>query len=226
MKRGSKTKERVVVLGQNEILYEGLKSIVAKVSKLQLVGAATEVEDLEELTHLHHPNVILLGLADGCDRELESVRLLTSQFSGLAILVLDNHPSLNRLTWFLMAGARGYFPVEAKLGELLDSLDFASPGLFTVDAHLADRFRPQLESPAHPASADNALGGRRLTPKEQELLQLLAEGKTNREIADALSLSISTVKNLSHRLFNKLGVKNRLQAVTMTYGPWLTGRWT
>ena len=68
-------------------------------------------------------------------------------------------------------------------------------------------------------AVDLALEGKRLTPKERELLQLLGEGKTNQEIADALDLRLSTIKTLSHRLFIKLGVKNRLQAVIMNPRP-------
>ena len=144
MRKEQKTRVRVLVLGQNQILLEGLKSIVASVSRLHLAGAATHMEDLEELVRLHHPKAILMALADGCDKELEVVRALTSQFSDLAILVLDNQPSLNRLTMLLLAGARGYFPMEVNLNGLLASLDFTSAGLFSADARLADRFRPQL----------------------------------------------------------------------------------
>ncbi len=217
MQKRQKTRDPVLVLSQNEILCEGLKSIVVKMPRLQLAGATTQVDNLEDLTRLLNPKVILLALADGCDKELEAVQALTSEFSDLAVLVLDNRPSPNRLNWFLLAGARGYFPMETNLRELLASLDLAYSGLFSVDARLADRFRGQVGPPSPEAGVDFTLEDKRLNAKEKGLLQLLMEGKTNQQIADALSYSLSTVKNLCQRLFIKLGVENRLQAVIMTY---------
>ena len=213
LKKGRKAKDRVLVFGQNEVLCEGLKSIVLQVRKLQLTGAVTRLEDLRELALLHIPEMALLGLSDGCERELEVVRNLTEQLPDLAILILDNHPSLNRLTWFLLAGARGYFPIEANLRDLLARLDFTIPELFTADARLAGRFRSQVDFPPRDFDVEPVLHVQKLTPKERELLNLLVEGKTNQGIAETLGVSLSTVKNLSHRLFSKLGVKNRLQAV-------------
>ena len=70
----------------------------------------------------------------------------------------------------------------------------------------------------HPGSLAPALDGKKLSDKEKQLLELLAVGKTNQEIADVLNYSLSTVKNLCQRLFIKLGAENRLQAVLMTYG--------
>jgi len=213
LKKGRKVKDRVLVFGQNEVLCEGLKSIVLQVRKLRLAGAVTRLEDLRESALLQNPEMALLGLSDGCERELEVVRSLTDELPNLAILILDNHPTLKRLTWFLLAGARGYFPIEANLRDLLAHLDFTNPDLFTADARLAGRFRSQGDFPPRDFDVEPVLHIQKLTPKERELLNLLSEGKTNQDIAESLGVSLSTVKNLSHRLFNKLGVKNRLQAV-------------
>ncbi len=213
LKKGRKAKDRVLVFGQNEVLCEGLKSIVLQVRKLRLAGAVTRLEDLRELALLQNPEMALLGLSDGCERELELVSNLTDELPGLAILILDNHPTLKRLTWFLLAGARGYFPIEANLRDLLAHLDFTNAELFTADARLAGRFRSQGDFLPRDFDVEPVLHIQKLTPKERELLNLLSEGKTNQDIAESLGVSLSTVKNLSHRLFNKLGVKNRLQAV-------------
>ena len=213
LKKGRKVKDRVLVFGQNEVLCEGLKSIVLQVRKLRLAGAVTRLEDLRESALLQNPEMALLGLSDGCERELEVVRSLTDELPNLAILILDNHPTLKRLTWFLLAGARGYFPIEANLRDLLAHLDFTNPELFTADARLAGRFRSQGDFLPRDFDVEPVLHIQKLTPKERELLNLLSEGKTNQDIAESLDVSLSTVKNLSHRLFNKLGVKNRLQAV-------------
>ncbi len=210
-------REHVLVLGQNEILSEGLKSIVAKVAKFQLVGSATRVDELLSLASIHQPKVVLLAVANGCDPELEAVRTLTDRIAWLSVLVLDSQPSVNRMTTFLVAGARGYFAMEANLGELLASLDLNASGIFSADARLADRFRPQLQSGVA-GEGSPALDGKKLSDKEKQLLELLAVGKTNQEIADILNYSLSTVKNLCQRLFIKLGAENRLQAVLMTYG--------
>ncbi len=218
MPKGRKTKYRVLVLSPNEILCEGLKAVVAKLPEVHLAGVTTQVEDLIELTRLHRPNVILLTLVDGCDKELEAVQMLTSQSPDLVVLVLDNGPSPDRLTRFLLARARGYFSIEANLEKLFASPSFASQELFSVDARLADKFQSQVGPAADEASIPLGLNGKRLTPREEELVQLLVIGKTNQQIADTLSYSLSTVKNLCRRLFTKLGVENRLQAVLLTYG--------
>ena len=211
-------REHVLVLGQNEILSEGLKSIVARVAKFQLIGSATRVDELLNLASIHQPKVVLLAVANGCDSELEAVKTLTDRISGLSVLVLDSQPSVNRMTTFMVAGARGYFAMEANLGELLASLDLKASGIFSADARLADRFRPQLQSGMAADGSAPALNGKKLSDKEKQLLELLAVGKTNQEIADILNYSLSTVKNLCQRLFIKLGAENRLQAVLMTYG--------
>ena len=98
MQKRQKTRDPVLVLSQNEILCEGLKSIVVKMPRLQLAGATTQVDNLEDLARLLNPKVILLALADGCDKELAAVQALTSEFSDLAVLVLANRPSPGRGT--------------------------------------------------------------------------------------------------------------------------------
>ena len=207
MRTGRQSRDRVLVLSKSQILREGLKSIVAKVPKLHLSPVAAQVQDLLELADLYHPRIVLVALADGCDKEMEAIERLTSQFSDMAVLVLDTEPSPDRLNRSLLAGARGYFPLEASVGEVLASVGLTSPRLFLADAQLADRFRSQAAAAAPEASIDLVLEGKRLAPREKEVLQLLAMGKTNQEIADSLSYSLSTVKNVCQRLFIKLGWK-------------------
>ena len=216
--------ERVLVLSRSGVLCEGLKSIVDNAPRWRLAGVVAEVEELLQMAMAHHPKIVLLALTNGCDKEMEAVGQLTAQLSDLAVLVLDNQPSPSRLNGFLLAGARGYFSIEANLGELLASAELDSPGLFRADAHLAELFRPQLGSGTSPVNPALVLNGKKLNSKERELLHLIAMGKTNQQIAEALNFSLSTVKNTCQRLFTKMGVENRLQAAMSMYNGWSDDR--
>lgn len=211
--------ERVLVLSENAILCEGLKGVASKVPSWRLAGECTRADELIQEVQRHDPTILLVGFTNADENEVGTVEDLANQRPDMVIFVLDSDPKPDKLLRFLQAGARGYFSIDVDPVELTAASRLPSNNhLFTVDAALAERFVAQQSEASLSSSVKRGHYGRPLTPREQEMLQLLMMGMTNQQIADTLSYSLSTVKNLFQRLFTKLGVENRLQAALVATG--------
>jgi DNA-binding NarL/FixJ family response regulator len=199
----------VFLVDDHEVVRAGLRSLIESTEDIVVVGeAATAAEALARIPPAHPDLAILdVRLPDGSGVEI--CREIRSQSAEIACLMLTSYADDEALFAAIMAGAAGYVLKQVGGTDLLDDIRRAGSGQSILDASLTQRVLEQLrEGP----KADPRLA--RLTPQERRILELIAEGQTNRQIASVLFLAEKTVKNYVSNLLSKLGMERRTQAAT------------
>lgn len=199
---------RVVIADDHELAREGLCALLERSGRFEVVGEAASGEEALRLCAEHQPQLALLDIryVGGDIDGLEAAQRLSEDAPGIAIVMLTMHESADYLRATIAAGARGFLAKDASREDVLKALDQVLAGGVAFPPALMRR--AMSEATRFPALA--ALD--RLTPREREVLDALADGGTNKEIAIALGISPGTVKAHVERLIGKLGVRDRTQA--------------
>jgi two-component system response regulator DevR len=200
---------RVFLLDDHEIVRTGLRSLLESTDDLEVVGeAGTVAEALSRIPALR-PDVAILDvrLPDGSG--VEVCRDIRSQLPGTACIILTSYADDEALFASIMAGSSGYVLKQVGGNSLIDDVRRVAAGESLLDPALTERVLRRLrEGPEEePLLAS-------LTHQERRILDLIAEGKTNRQIAEAMFLAEKTVKNYVSNLLTKLGMERRTQAAT------------
>ena len=195
------------LLDDHEIVRRGVRDLLETTGDLEVVGeASTAAEALARIPAVA-PDVAVLDvrLPDGSG--VEVCRELRSTMPDLACLMLTSFSDDEALYHAVMAGACGYVLKEVRSGDLVDSVRRAAAGETLLDPVLTARV---LERMRTGSEEDQRLRG--LTEQERRILALLADGLTNRQIADAMCLAEKTVKNYVSNLLAKMGMSRRTEA--------------
>lgn len=199
-------KIRVFLLDDHEVVREGLKALIATDPAMEAVGEAGSSEEALEQLPLTRPSVAVLDvrLPDGSG--VEVCREVRSLHPEVACLMLTSFADDDALIDAIVAGAAGYVLKEVGGADLLGGIRKVAAGHSLLDPVLTPRVIERLRT------RGNDEAPLQLTPQEQHILDHIAEGLTNRQIATAMSLSEKTVKNYVSNLLAKLGVSRRTEA--------------
>ncbi len=202
---------RIVIADDHALAREGLRAMLERSGRFIVVGEAATGEAALTLCAAHAPDLALLDIrygAGGIDG-LEAARQLAETAPGVAVIILTMHETPDYLRAAIAAGARGFITKDASREALLAALDQVRGG--------GVAFPPELMRRALsvPDRAPALIALQRLTPRENEVLAGLADGRTNKEIAQRLGISPGTVKTHVERLIGKLGVRDRTQAAIL-----------
>jgi two-component system, NarL family, response regulator DevR len=199
----------VFLLDDHEVVRSGLRSLFEATDDLVVVGeAGTAAEALIRIPATH-PDVAILDvrLPDGSG--VEVCREIRSRFPEIACVMLTSYADDEALFAAIMAGAAGYVLKQITGTDLVDDVRRVGAGQSLLDPAVTTRVLERLKNGP---KEDARLAG--LTPQERRILDLIAEGRTNRQIADAMFLAEKTVKNYVSNLLAKLGMERRTQAAT------------
>lgn len=204
---------RVVITDDQTLIRQGLDSLLAIADEVEVVGHAADGDEALALVEDLSPDVLLLDLRmpgrDGI-ATLEALRERGSQVPALVLTTFDDDELVLRA---LRAGAKGYLLKDVTLEELVGAIRTLAGGGTLVQPALTERLLQGLGSLPVPDDFTHLPTPEPLTPRETEILRLLASGFSNREIAESLFLAEGTVKNHLSTLLAKLGVKDRTRAV-------------
>jgi DNA-binding NarL/FixJ family response regulator len=171
--------------------------------------------DAVRLSAAHHPDVVLMDLRmPRCDG-VEATRQILAQQSGTRVIVLTTYADDASVFAALEAGARGYLTKDATAAEIQHAVRTVHAGEALLDPSVQRRLleRALAAAPREPADVAPNTYPDGLTPREVEVLQQIAAGRSNREIAEQLVISEATVKTHVNNIFAKSGVRDRAQAV-------------
>ena len=199
----------VFLLDDHEVVRTGLRALLEASDDIEVVGEASTVADALARIPPTKPNVAILDvrLPDGSG--VEVCREIRSNFPEIACVMLTSYADDEALMASIMAGAAGYVLKQVGSLDLLDTIRRAGAGQSLLDPALTERVLARLrDGPA----VDPRLAT--LTPQERRILDLIAEGYTNRQIAETMFLAEKTVKNYVSNLLAKLGMERRTQAAT------------
>ncbi|MER6398621.1 response regulator transcription factor [Kitasatospora sp. NPDC001603] len=201
---------RVFLLDDHEVVRRGVHDLLDGEPDLEVVGeAATAAQALVRVPALR-PDVAVLDVRLGDGDGVSVCRELRSRMPDLACLMLTSFDDEEALLDAVMAGAAGYVLKQISGTDLVTAVRTVASGRSMLDPGAATRLLNRLRNDAAPPPP--AATGPELTGREQEVLALIGEGLTNRQIGERLYLAEKTVKNHVSRLLAKLGVERRVQA--------------
>jgi len=207
----------VVVADDQTVVRDGLVTLLKLLPGIDVVAAASDGDEAVRLVAEHNPDVLLVDLRmPKCDG-VEATRRVRTDHPGTEVVVLTTYSDDDSVLAALRAGARGFLTKDADAESIGRALQAAAAGQSIVDAQVQRRL---IEGAAAPKPADPADTG--LTPREIEVLRLIADGLSNTEIARHLVVSEATVKTHINHLFAKANLRDRAQAVAYAYRLGLT----
>jgi DNA-binding NarL/FixJ family response regulator len=206
----------VVVADDQSAVREGLVLLLGTLPGIEVIGEAEDGEAAVEAVAAKNPQVVLMDLdMPRCDG-VEATRRVRASYPRTQVVVLTTYSDDDSIIGALRAGALGYLTKDATRAEIGRAVLAAAAGQAVLDPAVQQRLlsaavRAPAAAPAGPSAADD------LTPREAEVLRLIAAGKSNREIARSLFVSEATVKTHVNRIFAKTGSRDRGQAVHYAY---------
>ncbi len=214
------TEVRVLVVDDQTVVREGLTTLLGLLDGIAVVGSAADGDAaLAEIARLD-PDVVLLDLHMPGRSGIEVAEELTRRGSRTRIVVLTTYSDDDWVFAALRAGARGFLTKDASADQIATAIRTVMEGQAQLDPSVQRRLLEALDRtpPApEPAAAPDAAAPDGLTPRETDVLRLVAAGRSNDEIADDLYVSRATVKTHLNHLLAKTGSRDRAQLVRYAY---------
>jgi DNA-binding NarL/FixJ family response regulator len=213
---------RVLIADDQRVVREGLTMILRLLREVDVVGAASDGNEAVALATELHPDVVLMDLRmPSCDG-VEATRLLREREPAIRVVVLTTYADDRSVLDAIRAGARGYLTKDASGPQIRQALHQVLAEHAAIDSavqrHLLDAIAAAPDGSATAASSGRPAGlPDALTPREAEVLSLIAAGLSNAEIAERLTVSEGTVKSHVSHLLAKIGARDRAQAVAYAY---------
>jgi DNA-binding NarL/FixJ family response regulator len=201
---------RVLIADDHPLFRKGMRALLVAAEDIEVVGEATTGQEVIELAATLQPDVILMDLQMPGINGIEATRQILHTSPHIRILVITLFEDDASVFSALRAGARGYVLKDAKEEEMLRAIRSVGSGEAIFSPAIATRLIDFFATP-RPAASKEIFPT--LTEREREILQLLARGSTNHDIAKRLALSVKTVNNYVSNIFSKLQVTDRAQAI-------------
>ncbi|MEM7587939.1 MAG: response regulator transcription factor [Acidobacteriota bacterium] len=204
---------RIFLIGDYALFRECLASMLAGLGHVRLLGQADDLHQAEEHLASESADVVLFDVGRPDDALYEAIRSFTDRHPQTRIIVLGLDEIDREILRFIESGASAYVLKEASVNELSLIIDRVLRGEAVCSPKIASTMFSRLADLARERRREEQLEALQLTPRELEILRLIADGLSNKEIAAQLYLSFHTVKNHVHNILEKLKVQHRSQAV-------------
>jgi two-component system, NarL family, response regulator NreC len=198
----------VIVADDHELFREGLKSLLQADGSFSVVGAAGDGVEAVRLVRELNPDVIVMDVRMPLLNGIEATRRISTLKNGTKVIALSMHDDLRFVSEMMSAGARGYLLKDCALMEMCDGIRSVMTGSLALSRKINDLMITDYLQVCKPHSALSPLNDR-----ERQVLQLLAEGKKRREMAELLHISVKTVETHRKNLMAKLNVKSVAELV-------------
>ena len=202
---------RLLLVDDHEVVRSGLRMLLENEADLAILGEASTGKGALEMVETLEPDVVIMDITLPDISGIDATRRIKASHPGVAIVALTIHEDQQYFFEMLQAGASGYVPKRAAPDDLITAIRAAHRGETYIYPSLAKLLVGDFLSRSGEEGAKETISG--LTPRENEVLSLLAEGKTNDEIAELLSISVHTVARHRENLMGKLGLHSRSELV-------------
>jgi DNA-binding NarL/FixJ family response regulator len=212
----------VLLVDDHKILRDGIKTILDRTQEFQVVGEADSGSDAVLQARKLNPDIILMDIGlpgmNGIEATIEVMRHCT----GVKVIILSMYDDENSVVAAFRSGARAFLLKKASSGDLIDALRTVAKGGSYLSSQVSDHLltriqRGDLESKGLPGPLEG------LSPREKQVLRLVAEGKTSKDIAVMLDLGLQTVRTYRKTLMKKIGVTNIASLTQVALAAGLTG---
>ena len=194
-------KIRIMVIDDQAVVRQGFVSLISTVPDMQIVAEGSNGREAVELFRQHQPDITLIDLRMPLMSGVEAIAEIRREFPGARIIVLTTYDGDEDIYRSVQAGAQGYLLKDMFFEELESAIRKVHGGARLIPGSVAERLAARMSSSE-------------LTSRELEVLKQIVDGKSNKEIANVLSISEATVKSHINNILSKLGVSDRTQAAT------------
>jgi two-component system response regulator DevR len=200
---------RLLVVDDHEVVRQGLVAMISRRPGFQVVAEAGTSAESVELARRYQPDLVVMDvrLPDGSG--IEACREIRAELPGTRVVILTSYPDEEAVFSAIVAGASGYLLKQVRARDLVSALEAVGRGESLLDPAVTEKVLERVRRIATGGATDELA---QLTAQEQKILLLVAEGKTNKEIAAEVYLSDKTVKNYVSSILSKLNLQRRAQA--------------
>ena len=203
---------RVLICDDQDMVREGLRAILSTVPDIQVTGVAGDGAEAVDMVEKHQPDVVLMDLNMPGVNGIQATRTIREKFPSVRILALTTYDADEWVFDAIRAGAAGYLLKDTPRAGLIKAIEGTAKGETFVDPGVAGKLFAHV---AGTSVVHDTTVAESLSPREREVLRLLANGLLNTDIAAQLFLSEGTVRNYVSGIFTKLGVTDRTQAAVI-----------
>lgn len=204
-------KLRILLADDHTVMRAGLRALLERQPNLEIVGEAQDGRQTVELASVQVPDVVVMDIAMPNLNGIEATRRMISQHSSISVVILSMYSDESYVMRALEAGARAYLLKDSAVTDIVRAIEAVSQGksFFSpkISRILAEEYVRVLKQKGVADSYDL------LTVREREILQLLAEGKTNKEVANTLNISLYTAETHRGNILQKLGLHSTAELV-------------
>ena len=214
-------KIRILLADDHAVVREGTKSLLEQEDDLEIVAEADDGKKAVQLAIRQRPDVVIMDFAMPKLNGIEATKQIKAIDPTITVLVLTAYDNEQYVFAFLEAGAAGYLLKDVHMDELVKAIRAVHAGESILHPAIARKVVNHFAQPPEKRSEEHTLA--QITERELEVLKLAAQGKSNREIALELSISVRTVQTHLGNIFNKIDVGSRTEAVVCALKQgWLT----
>jgi len=208
----------ILLIEDNRLLRDGISAMLKKQPDMSVVATVGNAEDILAILEKHKPDIVLLDLGLRNQNSLEMVKTTKKNFEEIKIIVMDIIPLQSDVYEFVQAGVSGFILKDANIAEFLKTIRSVFEGTQVLPSHLTGSLFSQIVEHALNGSKPSVIiESVRMTKRERQVIELIADGFTNKEIAQKLHLSTYTVKSHVHNILEKLSLHTRVQVANYVY---------
>jgi RNA polymerase sigma factor (sigma-70 family) len=206
-------KKSVLIIDDHPLFREGLKAIIARNPRFEVKGEAGNGREGLRLAKELKPDLVLMDISLPDQNGFELTRTIRSMMPETRVLVISMHSKIDYIVKAFQSGAAGYIVKESASDRLLQGLDLVARGEYFLDTSVSHQVVERLLGSSERETKITDAAYDTLTPREQEVMRLLAEGLSTKEIAERFFISPKTVENHRTSIMNKLSLQGSLDLV-------------
>ncbi len=203
------TRQRILLVDDHEVVRVGLKALLDKHPDFDVIGEAGSAREAVEKTKSNKPDVVVMDIRLKGGSGIEACQEITEKYPDTKVIMLTSYAEDEMLFSAIRAGASGYVLKQIGSDDLIHAIEAIGRGEALLDPAVTQRVFQEVRKAAR---EEEASAFAELTQQEMHVLQLVSEGRTNRQIAEMLFLGEGTVRNYVSSILSKLNVRNRAEA--------------
>jgi len=208
----------ILIADDNRLLRDGLATILSDESDFNVIGKFGGFDFFENLRIKLEPDIIIIDISIAKDKDFQIIKKLVQNHPDIKIMVMGMLPDQEDISGFIEAGVAGFLLKESTINEFVSSIRSVERGEKILPPRLSLSLFNQIAELSVRELGKKALKEVALTKREKEFIKLIADGKSNKEIASEINVSIHTVKSHVHNILEKLALNNRLQIANYSSG--------